>query len=72
MPFGLNNAPTVFTDLMNRVCRPFLDKLVIVFIDNILIYYRNAEDHRKHLQEVPYTLRKEKLYTKFSIEFLLQ
>ena len=71
MPFGLTNAPAVIMDLMNCVCCLFLDKLIIVFIDNILIYSRNAEDHWKHLQEVPYKVRKEKLYAKFSIEFWL-
>ncbi|GKB79463.1 putative reverse transcriptase domain-containing protein [Tanacetum coccineum] len=45
MPFGLTNTPMVFMDLMNRVCRPYLDKFVIVFIDNILIYYKTQEEH---------------------------
>ncbi|XP_052620961.1 uncharacterized protein LOC111893627 [Lactuca sativa] len=73
MPFGLTNAPAVFMDLMNRVCRPFLDKSVIVFIDDILIYSRSVEDHRRHLSEVLDTLRKEKLYAKFSkCEFWLR
>ncbi|GKD06337.1 putative reverse transcriptase domain-containing protein [Tanacetum coccineum] len=66
MPFGLTNAPTVFMDLMKRVCRPYLDKLVIVFIDDILIYSKIRKEHEMHLGLVLELLKKEKLYAKFS------
>ncbi|GJZ72380.1 reverse transcriptase domain-containing protein [Tanacetum coccineum] len=73
MPFGLTNAPAVFIDLMNRVYKPYLDKFVIVFIDDILIYSKTKEDHENHLRLMLDLLRKEKLYAKFSkCEFWLQ
>ncbi|GKD43894.1 putative reverse transcriptase domain-containing protein [Tanacetum coccineum] len=73
MPFGLTNAPAVFMDLMNRVCKPYLDKFVIVFIDDILIYSKTKKDHENHLRLMLDLLRKEKLYAKFSkCEFWLQ
>ncbi|GJR29568.1 putative ribonuclease H-like domain-containing protein [Tanacetum coccineum] len=73
MPFGLTNAPAVFMDLMNIVCRPYLDKFMIVFIDDILIYSKTREEHVDHLRLVLELLRKEKLYAKFSkCEFWLR
>ncbi|GJU35816.1 putative reverse transcriptase domain-containing protein [Tanacetum coccineum] len=66
MPFGLTNAPAVFIDLMNRVCKPYLDKFVIVFIDDILIYSKDEKEHEEHLKVILELLKKEKLYAKFS------
>ncbi|GKA37309.1 putative reverse transcriptase domain-containing protein [Tanacetum coccineum] len=66
MPFGLTNAPAVFMDLMNRVCKPYLDKFVIVFIDDILIYSRDEKEHEEHLKAILELLKKEQLYAKFS------
>ncbi|GKB73130.1 putative reverse transcriptase domain-containing protein [Tanacetum coccineum] len=73
MPFGLTNAPVVFIDLMNRVCMPYLDKFVIEFIDDILIYSKTREEHVEYLRLVLELLKKEKLYAKFSkCEFWLR
>nr|GEU99113.1 putative reverse transcriptase domain-containing protein [Tanacetum cinerariifolium] len=61
MPFRLTNTPAVFMDLMNRVCKPYLDKFVIVFIDDILIYSKNDKEHEEHLKAILKLLKKEKL-----------
>nr|GEZ21062.1 hypothetical protein [Tanacetum cinerariifolium] len=66
MPFGLTNASAVFMDLMNRVCKPYLDKFVIVFIDDILIYSKDEKEHEEHLRQILKLLKKEELYAKFS------
>nr|GEV58971.1 hypothetical protein [Tanacetum cinerariifolium] len=65
MPFRLTNAPAVFMDLMNHVCKPYLDKFMIVFIDDILIYSKSKEDHEEHLKLILELLKKEELYAKF-------
>ena len=57
MSFGLTNTPAAFMDLMNRVFRPFLDRFVIVFIDDILVYSKSEDEHAKHLRFVLQTLR---------------
>ncbi|KAJ0533626.1 putative nucleotidyltransferase, Ribonuclease H [Helianthus annuus] len=66
MPFGMTYAPAVFMDLMNRVCKPYLDKFVIVFIDDILIYSKSQEEHKQHLRLILELLGNEQLYAKFS------
>ena len=66
MLFGLTNAPATFMDLMHRVFQPYLDRFVVVFVDDILIYSKSKEDHEKHLRIVLQTLREHKLIAKFN------
>ncbi len=64
MPFGLNNAPTAFMDMMNRVFQPYLYRFLVVFIDDILVYSRSDAEHEKHMRIVLQLLREKKLYAK--------
>jgi hypothetical protein len=66
VPFGLTNAPATFMCLMNNVVGKFLNKFVLVFIDDILIYSKNRGEHEKHLRLVLQVLREHQLYAKFS------
>ena len=66
MSFELTNAPAIFMDYMNRLFRPYLDKVVVVFIGDILIYLKTEEEHAKHLRLVLQILREQKLYAKLS------
>nr|GFB59024.1 putative reverse transcriptase domain-containing protein [Tanacetum cinerariifolium] len=66
MPYGLTKSTVVFMDLMNQMCKPYLDKFVIVFIDDILIYSKNKKEHEEHLKAILGLLEEEKLYAKFS------
>jgi hypothetical protein len=66
IPFGATNIPTTFMDLMHRVFQPYLDRFVVIFIDDILVYSRDAHDHAEHLKMVLEKLRDEKLYAKFN------
>ena len=73
MPFGLTNVPAYFVHLMNKVFMKFMDKFVVVFIDDILVYSRTPEEHAEHLRIVLGELRKHQLYAKFSkCEFWLR
>ena len=67
MSFGLTNAPAHFMYLMNSVFMPELDKFVVIFIDDILIFSKNEEEHAEHLRIVLQRLREHKLYAKFSM-----
>jgi len=66
MPFGVTNDPSLFMDYMNRIFCPLLDKFVVVFIDDILIYSRTKEEHGEHLRLVLEILREQQLYGKLS------
>ena len=73
MSFGLTNAPAYFMSMMNKVFMEFLDKFVVVFIDDILVYLKNEEEHKEHLRLVLEKLREHQLYAKFSkCEFWLK
>ena len=65
MPFGLTNTPAVFMDLMNQAFNPFLDHFVIIFIDNILVYFESREEHEHHLRITLQTFQDHQVYVKF-------
>src|SRR3954471_3876462 len=62
MPFGVTNAPGGFMENMNRIFHPYLDQFVVVFIDDILIYYKSEDEHAEHLRVVLEILKEKKLY----------
>ena len=66
MPFGLTNASAAFMDLMHRVFQPYLDRFIVVFLDDILIYSKFEKDHEGHLRVVLQILREHQLYAKFN------
>jgi hypothetical protein len=66
MPFGVTNAPAVFMDYMNRIFQPYLDQFVIIFIDDILVYSKNPQEHAQLLRIVFDILRDKQLHAKFS------
>ena len=65
MPFGLTNAPAAFMDLMNRIFSAYLDRFVVVFVDDILIYSASVEEHEQHLSIILQLLREHQLYAKY-------
>ena len=66
MPFGLTNVPAAFMDLMNRIFKSYLDRFVIVFIDDLLVYSKSIVEHENHLRIILEILRDKQLYAKFS------
>ena len=66
MPFGFTNALAAFMDVMNRVFKPYLDQFVVVFIDDIIVYSKNKEEHKKHLHVILQTLREHQLFAKLN------
>ena len=73
MPFGLTNVPATFMDMMNRIFKDYLDKFIIVFIDDILVYLKIQEEHGEHLKVTLQTLKEHRFYAKFSkCEFWLE
>ncbi|XP_050884689.1 uncharacterized mitochondrial protein AtMg00860-like [Lathyrus oleraceus] len=73
MPFGVTNAPAIFMDYMNRIFHPFLDKFVVVFIDDILIYSKSKPEHENHLGLVLQVLKEKQLYANLEkCEFWLE
>jgi hypothetical protein len=73
LPFGVSNAPGVFMEYMNRIFHPFLDRIVVVFIDDILVYSKSDEEHAEHLRIVLGVLKEKKLFAKLSkCEFWLR
>ncbi len=75
MPFGLTNAPATFCTLMNQIFHEYLDKFVVVYLDDIVVYSRSLYEHASHLRTVFETLRQNKLYVKrediFSIKLMM-
>jgi hypothetical protein len=66
MPFGLTNAPATFQSLMNDIFRDMLDVCVVIYLDDILVYSKNEEDHEKHVRQVLQRLREHQLYARSS------